>query len=77
MRALKSMQRTARLTDPSRTRKTGSAIRLARVGIDVGDPEAVDAAHAEDVRRGLRVVYPLTVERWCVRRLLPRGSQWP
>lgn len=33
-----------------------------RFGIDVGDPEAVDAAHAETVRRGLRVVYPLTNE---------------
>jgi catechol 2,3-dioxygenase-like lactoylglutathione lyase family enzyme len=39
-----------------------------RFGIDVGDPEAVDAAHAEAVRRGLRVVYPLAVERWGVRR---------
>ena len=39
-----------------------------RFGIDVGDPEAVDAAHAEAVRRGLRVVYPLTNEQWGVRR---------
>ena len=37
-------------------------------GIDVGDPAAVDAAHAEAVRRGLRVVYPLTDEPWGVRR---------
>jgi uncharacterized glyoxalase superfamily protein PhnB len=29
---------------------------------------AVDAAHAEAVRRGLRVVYPLTDEPWSVRR---------
>jgi catechol 2,3-dioxygenase-like lactoylglutathione lyase family enzyme len=37
-------------------------------GIDVGDPAAVDATHAEAVRRGLRVVYPLTDEPWGVRR---------
>jgi len=37
-------------------------------GVDVGDPVAVDAAHAEVVRRGLRVVYPLTDEPWGVRR---------
>jgi catechol 2,3-dioxygenase-like lactoylglutathione lyase family enzyme len=39
-----------------------------RFGIDVGEPAAVDAAHAEAVRRGLRVVYPLTNEPWGVRR---------
>ena len=37
-------------------------------GIDVGEPAAVDAAHAEVVSRGLRVVYPLTDEPWGVRR---------
>jgi catechol 2,3-dioxygenase-like lactoylglutathione lyase family enzyme len=37
-------------------------------GIDVGDPSAVDAAHEEAVRRGLRVVYPLRNEPWGVRR---------
>lgn len=37
-------------------------------GIEVGDPAAVDAVHAEVVRRGLRVVYPLTDEPWGVRR---------
>ena len=37
-------------------------------GVDVGEPAAVDAAHAEVVRRGLRVVYPLTDESWGVRR---------
>jgi catechol 2,3-dioxygenase-like lactoylglutathione lyase family enzyme len=37
-------------------------------GVDVGDPAAVDAAHAEALRRGLRVVYPLTDEPWGVRR---------
>jgi catechol 2,3-dioxygenase-like lactoylglutathione lyase family enzyme len=39
-----------------------------RFGVDVGDPAAVDAAHDEAVRRGLRVVYPLTDEPWGVRR---------
>ena len=37
-------------------------------GVDVGEPAAVDAAHTEVVRRGLRVVYPLTDEPWGVRR---------
>jgi catechol 2,3-dioxygenase-like lactoylglutathione lyase family enzyme len=37
-------------------------------GVDVGDPEAVDAAHAEAIRRGLRIVYPLTDEPWGVHR---------
>ena len=37
-------------------------------GIDVGEPATVDAAHAEVIRRGLRVVYPLTDEPWGVRR---------
>jgi catechol 2,3-dioxygenase-like lactoylglutathione lyase family enzyme len=37
-------------------------------GVDVGDPAAVDAAHAEVVRRGMRVAYPLTDEPWGVRR---------
>ncbi len=39
-----------------------------RFGVDLGSPEAVDAAHAEALRRGLRVVYPLTEEPWGVRR---------
>lgn len=37
-------------------------------GIDVGDPAAVDAAHAAAVERGLPVVYQLTDEPWGVRR---------
>jgi uncharacterized glyoxalase superfamily protein PhnB len=40
----------------------------ASFGVDVGEPAAVDAVHAEAVRRGLRVVYPLTDEPWGVRR---------
>lgn len=48
-----------------------------RFGIDVGDPAAVDAVHSEAVRRGLRVVYPLTDEPWGVRRFFvedPSGT---
>jgi catechol 2,3-dioxygenase-like lactoylglutathione lyase family enzyme len=37
-------------------------------GVDLGEATAVDAAHAEVQRRGLRVVYPLTDEPWGVRR---------
>jgi catechol 2,3-dioxygenase-like lactoylglutathione lyase family enzyme len=39
-----------------------------RFGVDVGTRDAVDAAHDEAVRRGLRIVYPLTDEPWGVRR---------
>jgi len=39
-----------------------------RFGIDLGDPQAVTAAHAAAHQRGLRVVYPLTDEPWGVRR---------
>jgi len=39
-----------------------------RFGIDLGDPQAVTAAHAAALQRGLRVVYPLTDEPWGVRR---------
>jgi catechol 2,3-dioxygenase-like lactoylglutathione lyase family enzyme/mannose-6-phosphate isomerase-like protein (cupin superfamily) len=37
-------------------------------GIDLGDPKAVDAAHAAAIEAGLRVVYPLRTEPWGVRR---------
>jgi len=48
-----------------------------RFGVDVGSPDAVDAAHAEAVRLGYRVVYPLTTEPWGVRRFFvedPAGN---
>jgi catechol 2,3-dioxygenase-like lactoylglutathione lyase family enzyme len=38
------------------------------LGIELAAPTEVDAAHAESVARGLRVVYPLTDEPWGVRR---------
>lgn len=46
----------------------GSAEPQPRIGIDLGSPAAVDAAHAAALQRGLRVVYPLTDEPWGVRR---------
>ncbi|MGH3099255.1 MAG: VOC family protein [Streptosporangiales bacterium] len=39
-----------------------------RFGVDVGDPAAVDAAHAAAVERGLSIVYPIRNEPWGVRR---------
>lgn len=45
---------------------------LPRFAIDVGDPAAVEAAHAEAVARGLEVVYPLTTEPWGIRRFFLR-----
>ncbi|WP_067545039.1 VOC family protein [Nocardia crassostreae] len=39
-----------------------------RFGIDLGDPPLVDAAYTEAVRRGAKIVYPLTDELWGVRR---------
>lgn len=41
----------------------------ARISVEVAD---VDAAHAEAVRRGLEIVYPLTDEPWGVRRFFVR-----
>jgi catechol 2,3-dioxygenase-like lactoylglutathione lyase family enzyme len=48
-----------------------------RFGVDLGAPEAVDAAHDAAVRRGLRVVYALRDEPWGVRRFFvedPSGT---
>ncbi|MDQ0377092.1 VOC family protein [Amycolatopsis thermophila] len=55
---------TAQIVIPS----PGADEPAPRFGIDVGEPEAVDAAHEEVLRRGLRVVYPLRDEPWGVRR---------
>ena len=46
-------------------------------GIDLGEPEAVDAAHTAALERGLRVVYALRDEPWGVRRFFvedPSGT---
>jgi len=64
---------TAQLLIPPR----GMEDPAPRFGIDVGEAAAVDAAHAEAARRGLRVVYPLTHEPWGVRRFFvedPSGT---
>ena len=48
-----------------------------RFGIDLGQPEAVDAAHTAAVQRGLRIVYALRDEPWGVRRFFvedPSGT---
>ncbi len=45
---------------------------MPRLGIDVGDPAAVDAAHAEVLRRGLEVVYGPADEPWGIRRFFVR-----
>lgn len=37
-------------------------------GIDVGDAAAVDVVHERVVASGRRIVYPLTIEPWGVRR---------
>jgi uncharacterized glyoxalase superfamily protein PhnB len=37
-------------------------------GVDLGNSDAVDAAHSAAIQRGLRIVYPLTDEPWGVRR---------
>ncbi len=50
----------------------GTEPPLPRLGIDVGDPPAVDAVHAECVRRGLEIVYPLTDEPWGIHRFFVR-----
>jgi predicted enzyme related to lactoylglutathione lyase len=47
------------------------------VGVDLGEPTAVDAAHAAAVAQGLRVVYPIRDEPWGVRRFFvedPSGT---
>ncbi len=44
-------------------------VKLAKISVEVDD---VDAMHAEAVRRGLEIVYPLTDEWWNVRRFFVR-----
>jgi catechol 2,3-dioxygenase-like lactoylglutathione lyase family enzyme len=62
--------RTAQITvaakdDPGQDR----GISIAKVSVEVDD---VDALHAEAIRRGLDVVYPLTNEPWGIRRFFVR-----
>lgn len=48
--------------------RPGTETPTPRFGIDMGDPALVDAAYAEAIQRGAKVVYPLTDEPWGVRR---------
>ena len=50
-------------------RSDGSSQLVPQVTVEVAD---VDAIHAEAVRRGAEVVYPLTDEPWGVRRFFLR-----
>ena len=50
-------------------RSDGSSQLVPQVTVEVAD---VDAVHAEAVRRGDEVVYPLTDEPWGVRRFFLR-----
>lgn len=45
---------------------------LPNMGIDVGSPAAVDAAHAKAVRGGHEVIYGPADEPWGVRRFFVR-----
>jgi catechol 2,3-dioxygenase-like lactoylglutathione lyase family enzyme len=58
--------RTAQITVADRnTPALDRGVSEANVSVEVED---VDALHAEAVRRGLEIVYPLTDEPWGVRR---------
>ena len=58
--------RTAQITLADRnTPGLDRGIREARISVEVSD---VDALHAEAVRLGLEIVYPLTNEPWGIRR---------
>jgi catechol 2,3-dioxygenase-like lactoylglutathione lyase family enzyme len=48
---------------------------LPAMGVDVGSPEAVDAAHAEAVGAGHDVIYGPVDEPWGVRRFFVRDPQ--
>ena len=50
-------------------RGDGSPRAVAQVTVEVAD---VDAIHAEAVRHGAEIVYPLTDEAWGVRRFFVR-----
>ena len=45
---------------------------LPHMGIDLGTPEAVNAAHAASLERGLEVVYGPTDEPWGIYRCFVR-----
>ena len=45
---------------------------MPNMGVDVGEPTAVDAAHQAAVDAGHEIVYPLTDEPWGIRRFFVR-----
>ena len=57
--------RTAQITSPTARPGLDRGVREAHISVEVED---VDALHAEAVRRGLEIVYPLTDEPWGIRR---------
>ena len=58
--------RTAQITLADRnTPGLDRGVRQAQISVEVED---VDTLHAEAVRRGLDIVYPLTDEPWGIRR---------
>jgi len=62
--------RTAQITVADRHhRGQDRGISLAQISVEVAD---VDALHAEALRRGLEIVYPLTDEPWGIRRFFVR-----
>jgi uncharacterized glyoxalase superfamily protein PhnB len=62
--------RTAQITVADRAHPgIDRGISEAQVSVEVQD---VDAVHAEAVRRGLEIVYPLTDEPWGIRRFFVR-----
>jgi catechol 2,3-dioxygenase-like lactoylglutathione lyase family enzyme len=62
--------RTAQITVADRnTPALDRGVSQAQISVEVAD---VDALHAEAVRRGLEIVYPLTNEPWGIRRFFVR-----
>jgi len=62
--------RTAQITLADRnTPGLDRGVRQAQISVEVED---VDTLHAEAVRRGLDIVYPLTDEPWGIRRFFVR-----
>ena len=62
--------RTAQITVAERDNPgLDRGVSVAQVSVEVED---VNALHAEAVRRGLEIVYPLTDEPWGIRRFFVR-----
>ncbi len=52
--------------------RVGAEDPAPQLGVDVGTPDAVDAAHAEARRRGFEVLYGPVEEPWGIRRFFVR-----